>query len=150
MGISGTVRRRHPLVWLLFGFSGRISRGVYWLTYVGLVCLAAAVLGQSMSGGTARFSAAAVALEPVFSVVALYCNIAIAWKRLHDFGKDGRYALVLLLPLPVVLIVIVTGLGALLPLASLINFIATIWFGVPRSEPGPNRFGSAPNLQPGR
>ena len=54
------VRRRNPVVWVLFGLAGRVSRGIYWLCFVIFVCLESALLVQllhlSMWRGRAEFA----------------------------------------------------------------------------------------------
>ncbi len=136
---------RYPLLWLFFGLKGRISRGVYWGGYIALASLASAVVFQSMSEGKGTLYAPALIIEPVVAFVGLYANIALAWKRLHDFGKNGLFALILLVPVLIAFVILASGSLAFAPIASLINLGATIWFGIPQSDAGANRYGRITN-----
>ena len=51
--------RRSPLLWLFFGLKGRVSRRVYWLSYIFFVCVNGVVLGQLLGGEEASFIALA-------------------------------------------------------------------------------------------
>lgn len=64
------------------------------------------------------------ALFMVAQIALIVPTLAIAWRRMHDIGKDGAYALI-----------------ALIPLVGAILFI--VW-AVQPSQPGPNRFGPYP------
>lgn len=136
---------RFPLLWLFFGLSGRISRSVYWLAQVALACVASAVIFQAMSQGAATFYTPALLLQPVVVIGVLYSTIALGWKRLHDFGWSGLYSLLLVAPVVISAIMLISGAAVLAPVASLLNLAVTIWFGLPPSEPGANRYGSGTN-----
>lgn len=87
-------------IWLLFGFSGRISRAVYFLAniFVGLFPLFALYRltllpegAEEPSGWTLFFL--------VSAVIGLWTQLALGVKRLHDFGKPGILAATLFIPL---------------------------------------------------
>jgi uncharacterized membrane protein YhaH (DUF805 family) len=61
-------------------------------------------------------------------LATLYCNLAVAVKRLHDVGYSGFLALALVIPL--------------------VNFAFTIWVGILPGTAGPNRYGNAPDTPP--
>ncbi len=65
------------------------------------------------------------------------------------FRKNGRYSLILALPLVIGAISLVSGSVILYPIASLINLGATIWFGILPSNSGANRYGDVTNRPPG-
>jgi uncharacterized membrane protein YhaH (DUF805 family) len=140
-----TGRRLNPLLWLLFGFSGRISRAFYWASLAGIYCINLALFIQ-LERTAAEERGVITFVMLVISLAALVANLAIAAKRLHDFGKDGRYSLLLLLPALGLVALIATGGVGFVQVASLVTLGATIWFGVPPSEPGPNRYGDGPNI----
>lgn len=112
--------------WFLFSIRGRTPRSHYWLRFilpswvVSIILMVADVaLGifDPMTG--------LGLLSGLFTSVALWPNIAVAVKRLHDRNKSGWWLLLLLIPL-----------------------IGIIWFfvegGCLRGTRGPNRFGPDP------
>jgi uncharacterized membrane protein YhaH (DUF805 family) len=125
---SRTPSRISLLLWLFFGLKGRISRSVYWLAYLGLICVNSIFLGQIIGGEEASYNRLAVALGPFIVLAALYANIAVSMKRLHDFDWNGLFALALLVPI--------------------VNLAFTIWVGVVPGTPGANAYGAAPDRPP--
>ena len=119
---------RAPLAWVFFGLQGRISRRIYWLAYLFLIALDSAVLGQLIGGEQASFHHAAQAGWPFLVLVTVYCNIAVAVKRLHDCGYTGLFALALFVPL--------------------VNLAFSIWAGILPGTPGANRFGAMVDVPP--
>lgn len=87
------------LVWLFFGFSGRISRLVFVLTglltmVVLMFLLYRTILAQESGAGANVWDAA-------FSIaifVSLWTQAALSAKRIQDFGKTGLFAVLLFLP----------------------------------------------------
>ena len=116
-------RRRSPLLWLLLGLSGRVSRGVYWLCYVLVICVQSAILAQLFGGEQASYYRVAAAIGPAILLATLYSNLAVSVKRLHDVGYSGFLALALLVPF--------------------VNVAFSIWVGVLPGTAGPNRYGAA-------
>ena len=123
------LRRRNPIVWVLFGLAGRVSRGVYWLCFVLFVCLESAMLVQILGGEQASYYGLVSTILPAMLLITLYSNIAVAVKRLHDLGYSGFLALALLIPF--------------------VNLAFTIWVGILPGTAGPNRYGPAPDVPPG-
>jgi uncharacterized membrane protein YhaH (DUF805 family) len=119
---------RTPLSWLLLGLKGRISRGIYWLSYFFLMCVTAVLVGQLIGGEQASLFTVAQAIGPFVIIGTIYANLAISVKRLHDIGYSGFLALAMFIPL--------------------INFAFTIWVGIVPGTVGPNAYGEAPDRVP--
>ncbi len=115
-----------PFIWLFFGFSGRVSRLAYFLAGLFLAVIQAFLLYRLTL--VAEASAAEsfwASLFWVAVVVSIWSNVALGIKRLHDMGRPGIFAVALFIPV-----------------LSIVAFIALCLFP---GEPGPNRYGSAPN-----
>ena len=112
------------LIWLFFSFSGRVNRAAYFLGGLFLLILQFFALYRFMQfeEGTAGSETWAFVFF-VAVVVALFSNIALAAKRLHDFGKPAPFAL-------------------LFVVAGVIMYIA---LGFIPGDPGPNRYGEQTN-----
>jgi uncharacterized membrane protein YhaH (DUF805 family) len=120
-----------------FSFSGRITRGQYWLWYVllaGLIQLAFIVVGLLLhvrvglllpDRALGMHPGPGVALHAVLSIVLLIGGLAGAAKRLHDRDRSGWFQLIVLIPV----------IGALW-LALEVGFL--------RGTFGPHRFGPDP------
>jgi uncharacterized membrane protein YhaH (DUF805 family) len=119
---------RTPLSWLLLSLKGRISRGIYWLSYFFLMCVTAVLVGQLIGGEQASFFAIAQAIGPFVILGTIYANLAISVKRLHDIGYSGFLALAMFIPL--------------------LNVAFTIWVGIVPGTHGPNPYGEAPDRVP--
>jgi uncharacterized membrane protein YhaH (DUF805 family) len=119
---------RTPLSWLLLSLTGRISRGIYWLSYFFLLCVTAVLVGQLVGREEATFFGIAQTVGPFVILGTVYSNIAISVKRLHDIGYSGLLALALFVPL--------------------VNFAFTIWVGIMPGAVGPNRYGEAADRVP--
>lgn len=113
---------------MLFGLRGRVSRRVYWLTYLLITCLQSAVIVQLIGGEAASLHRITTAVGPVLLFGTLYSQLAVSVKRLHDCGYTGFFALALLVPL--------------------VNLAFTIWAGIVPGTPGPNRLGVATDVPP--
>lgn len=120
------------LDFLLIGYSGRIGRTTYWLSYfaLGAVQMLAIWGVLQLSHGTlaelAHYrDAAAMPLEALQSfgmhvmlpvcivgLIFLWPQYAIATKRWHDRGKSGWWSLIVLVP-------VIGGLWALVELGFL-------------------------------
>lgn len=91
---------RNQLIWLFFGFSGRLSRAPYFLAGLLLAIFQAFPLYQltiaSEESGTTNVWA--TVFWGVF-FVSVWSYVALGVKRLHDFGKPGILALALFIPL---------------------------------------------------
>lgn len=122
----------------LFGFSGRIGRGKWWLAqivpiviWVALFMLFGAIVrifDPSAEHGPGGLSAGGLLLGVTILVgclVVAWINIAVCVKRYHDLNKSGWWYLITLVPL-----------------------IGPIWLviecGFLAGWPGSNRFGPPP------
>ncbi len=114
--------------WLFFGFRGRISRQAYWLAFFFIVVILGIALHPSVDSQTGTLSLRGGALALAAMFVAVIANLAIGVKRLHDFNAPGLFALALFIP----------GLSV----------VATLVIGLLPGNPGPNRFGDAPDSPP--
>lgn len=114
---SPTAPRAATVPWVLFGLDGRIGRQAYWLAFLLTLAVLSIAFTPYRSG---------LPLEPDFYFlflggVALWTEVAIVVKRLHDRSLSALFALLLLVPLVNIGVVLLVGL---LP-----------------GDPGPNRFG---------
>jgi uncharacterized membrane protein YhaH (DUF805 family) len=163
-------------------FSGRAPRTEYWYFFLFLLLLslfASAIDWMFFTtvvsvGGDAGSATVAQSSQPVQSLVSLAVflpHLAVAWRRMHDTGRSGLYAL-----LPMLLIlgagfVLLFGIGladhfaanhsldVFLTRATLIVLIPTLivlfvspllvlwWLSRP-SQPGPNTYGPNPHEVP--
>ena len=114
--------------WLFFGFRGRISRQAYWLAFFFIVAILGFSLQPTIDPQTGVLSLRGGGLAIATMIVAIIANIAIGVKRLHDFNAPGLFAISLFVPF--------------------LSVIATLVVGLLPGNPGPNRFGDAPNIQP--
>jgi uncharacterized membrane protein YhaH (DUF805 family) len=119
---------RSPLAWLLFSYQGRISRSLYWTSYVLLIAINGVLVGQLVGGEQASFHRLAQAVGPIIIIATIYSNLAITVKRLHDIGYSGFLALAIFVPL--------------------VNFAFTIWAGIVPGAPGPNSYGDTTDAPP--
>lgn len=112
--------------WLFFQFSGRASRAAYFL--------AAMLLAVAQAFPLYRFtlvpedSGAAQGWALIFGaalLVSLWCNVALAVKRLHDLGRPG-----------------IMALSLFVPVVSIVAFLALCLMP---GQPGPNQYGARTN-----
>jgi uncharacterized membrane protein YhaH (DUF805 family) len=125
---ASPTRRAPPFLWLLFGLAGRISRRVYWLAYLFIICVQSVLLAQILGQDSASFHDLAASIGPFGIMVTLYWSFAVSVKRLHDVGYAGFLALALLIPF--------------------VNVAFTIWIGLLPGTTGPNRFGDHSDVAP--
>ncbi len=87
------------LAWLFFSLSGRVSRAAYFLAGLLLAIAQALPLYRVMlvPEGSPQGQMWAVIFGVIF-FASLWCNVALAVKRLHDFGKPGILAVLLFIP----------------------------------------------------
>jgi uncharacterized membrane protein YhaH (DUF805 family) len=160
-------------------FSGRAARSEYWwfFLFVVLVSLVAAVLDSVFfttaapvepQNGTAPVT---VSNQPVQSVTALALmlpKLAVAWRRMHDTGRSGLYALFPLLLICGAIAVLVFGIGIadlfvsggnldilftrltlLIVIPTLVILLVSplvmLWWLTRPSQPQPNTYGPVPN-----
>jgi len=122
------------LALLVFGFSGRISRRIYWLSMVGipLGCLTLSVLGSVGFVLLGEWhSVSDEQLKPMLAALfalALWPVAAVHAKRWHDRNRSGWWTLLALVPL--------------------VGFWVYIECGFLKGSTGPNRFGADPLAPP--
>ena len=114
--------------WLFFGFRGRISRQAYWLAFFFIVVILGIALQPTVDPETGSLSLRGGGLAVVALLVAVIANLAVGVKRLHDFNAPGLFAVTLFIPF--------------------LSVIATLFIGLLPGNPGPNRFGQAPDIEP--
>lgn len=114
------------LVWFFFKLSGRVSRAAYFLGGLFIAIVQAFPLYRftlAMEGSPE--SGVWSMLFFVAFVASLWSNVALAVKRLHDFGKPGLAAFLLFVPV--------------------ISFIALFVLCLFPGNPGPNQYGRRTN-----
>lgn len=113
-------------IWLFFGFSGRVSRAVYFLAGLLLAVIQAFLLYRALMAQDAGLDAAG--WETAFRIAflaSLWSSVALGVKRLHDFDKPGIIAAALFVPA-----------------VSIAAFVVLCLFP---GTPGPNRHGALTN-----
>jgi uncharacterized membrane protein YhaH (DUF805 family) len=89
----------NQILWLFFGFSGRLSRAAYFLAGMMMMIIVVFIayrimLAQESSGSGGAW-------ETLFSVAliaSLWAQAALGAKRFHDIGKPGLFAALLFVP----------------------------------------------------
>lgn len=110
-----------------FTFSGRARRKEYWYFVLFHTILLFALgfldaaLGTMAADGTGLLSS-------LYALAVLIPGIAVSVRRLHDIGRSGWWLLIVFIPI--------------------IGAIVLLVFHVLDSEPGENRFGPNPKLEP--
>ncbi|AXS39116.1 DUF805 domain-containing protein [Breoghania sp. L-A4] len=127
------------LAWVFFSPRGRISREPYWLglgvvffllATIASVMVRTAVIETGPDGDMVlRMDEQGTLLE-ILAFGLQWVMIALVAKRCHDRGLTGFLSLLTMLPLISIPFVIFMGIGA--------------------GQPGPNRYGPAPNSRPPR
>ena len=80
--------------------NGRATRADYWLKlYVPLFVLSMVSLLIDMAAGTYNEEYMLGLWNGLVSVLALYPSVMVSVKRLHDRGRSGWFALLLIIPL---------------------------------------------------
>jgi uncharacterized membrane protein YhaH (DUF805 family) len=120
--------RRSPLLWLLFSLNGRISRSIYWPALLALISVNFALYFQLVGMTEEELEGSLPFLTLLLALAALYVNIAIAVKRLHDVGYAGFLAVAVVIPF--------------------LNIAFSIWVGILPGTPGPNSYGDATDVPP--
>ncbi|MGH6924727.1 MAG: DUF805 domain-containing protein [Propylenella sp.] len=120
--------RRSPLLWLLFGFKGRISRSIYWPSMLALIALNFALYFQIVGMTEEELRGSLPFVTLLLALAALYINLAVAVKRLHDVGYAGFLAVAVIIPF--------------------LNIAFSIWVGILPGTAGPNTYGDAADVPP--
>jgi uncharacterized membrane protein YhaH (DUF805 family) len=98
-------------------FTGRASRKEYWMFFLFnlIISVGLTVVGGVLGSVTKTNQGI---LSNIYSLAVLVPSIAVAIRRMHDTGRNGWWCIV--------------------PIANLI-------FACESSQPGENKYGSAPN-----
>ena len=128
--MAGPARRiRSPAGWIALSLSGRLSRRIYWPSYIAVLALNFSLYFQLLKVvNTAEPAASAVLVIALGGVGLAYVNIAISVKRLHDIGYSGFLAVAVLIPF--------------------INLAFSIWVGIIPGTPDANPYGEQPDVPP--
>jgi uncharacterized membrane protein YhaH (DUF805 family) len=107
------------LAWLFFGLNGRVSRAAYayagLLLYMGRAFAVYRIITAPTEEAAAPWGAALI----LITIATLYPHIALAAKRLHDFGRPGWFALIFVIA----------------------DFFMFLFLCVAPGQPGPNQYG---------
>jgi len=157
-------------------FSGRASRPEYWwfalFVFLGNVVFSvidAALFGTAATETGPGMAAAEIEtngpLVALFSLATFVPSISAAWRRMHDTGRSGLFALYPLIVMVGIgmfagflgafdqaasggLAALFTGLGGIVLLAALlvlmISPLLVLWWLTRPSQPGPNEYGPNP------
>lgn len=71
-------------------FTGRARRSEYWYFYL---------FDALVSAGLAVIFGEDSAILALYSLAVLLPGLAVTWRRLHDIGKSGLWALISIIPL---------------------------------------------------
>jgi uncharacterized membrane protein YhaH (DUF805 family) len=138
------------LTQLFFSFRGRIGRLIYWLGTIGILALFAAFASVNLEDG-GIVGTPALILVWAFLIPALWGQLALSAKRLHDRGKSAWWMLLFLL-LPSFIDLVAGQMGGETGIVLLlINVAIGGWYfvevGLLPGIRGPNDYGPDP-LQP--
>ncbi|NOD84435.1 DUF805 domain-containing protein [Ruegeria sp. HKCCD6119] len=163
----------------VFTFSGRASRPEYWFFFLFIVIwnIIAGIIDWQFFTQVAITesdevkSVTATSSAPVQSIVGLivfFPHLAVAWRRMHDTGRSGLYALLPILLILGAFAVLIFGIGIassfqhggtldiLFTRATLLIVIPTLivlvvspllvlWWLTRPSQPGTNQYGPNPH-----
>ncbi len=160
-----------------FTFSGRASRPEYWFFFLFIVIwsfLAGIIDWQfftqvAVTETETSKSVSAASSGPVQSIVGLivfFPHLAVAWRRMHDTGRSGLYALLPILLIVGAFAVLIFGIGIanqfhggrldtlfteatlliVLPtlLVLLVSPLLVLWWLTRPSQAGTNQYGPNP------
>jgi len=116
------------LIWLFFGFSGRIDRRAFALAGILLYLIRGyPVYRMAMAGGVEEEIAYWFGILLWIFGALLISHLALCAKRLHDFGYSGWF-------------------GLLFMVGDIFVFLILC---MPNSTVGPNKYGPRPNASAG-
>ena len=138
-----------------FSFRGRASRKQYWLT---VLCVCGALLLLALAAPLMNFAGpilglfVLVPLMIASAVFALWTNLAVSARRLHDRGKSGWW-IVPYWVVPAAINVVGEQMGgevkSMAGATSLLIYIAIlVELGALRGTAGPNAYGDNPAAAP--
>lgn len=146
---------------LFFSFDGRINRAKFWLgILIMAVTYLAALFVVAVLGRAAGAPIVSYVLTGIVVIAALWANLGLYIKRLHDRGRSGWWLLVFIglpmIPGGIQAAMMFSAIqnggvpepNALAMLLALISFALALWgfveIGCLRGTEGPNRFGPDP------
>lgn len=134
-----------PWLETLFGFQGRLGR----LRFFGMSCLNAVTFGVMFVFGLYMIHLHSLAVGGILTlagfVLTTWATLALQWKRLHDLGHTGWYAIAIVLFSDATQIAsryhkLISIIPGLIELAIMILLLFV------RGTDGPNRYGRGSNL----
>ncbi|AXT27283.1 DUF805 domain-containing protein [Ruegeria sp. AD91A] len=162
-----------------FTFSGRASRSEYWFFFLFILIwsIIAGIIDWQFFTQVAITesdevkSVTATSSQPVQSIVSLivfFPHLAVAWRRMHDTGRSGLYALLPILLILGAFAVLIFGIGLashfqhggtldimftratlLIVIPTLIVLVVSpllvLWWLTRPSQPGTNQYGPNPH-----
>ena len=165
-----------------FTFSGRALRAEYWwfFLFIVLANIVATTIDWQFFTSVASIetetstSITATSNRPMSSLVGLVLflpHLTVAWRRMHDSGRSGIYALLPMLLMGGTAAILMFGIGladlfasggtfdllftrltllVIIPtlLILIISPLLVLWWLTRPSQPGPNAFGPNPNEVP--
>lgn len=147
----------YDFVWAMFKFDGRLRRSHFWISWV-ILFFGGTILGLIPILGT------------LISLAAIWPQIAIQVKRLHDMGRSGWWVLaqiganIVLMIIafvsmmgnfmanadalesedPAAIMALLGSMGLIVVLFFVINIGWLLWIGIVDSKPGRNIYGPNP------
>ncbi|MGR6980497.1 DUF805 domain-containing protein [Testudinibacter sp. P27/CKL/0425] len=129
---------------LLFSFNGRLNRKGFWQGFG--ICFVSLLLAANVLPIRQLFQHTATALlASAFLLLVAWCALAVVVKRLHDRGRSGGAALILIFPILCYVIadysegIMAWALGSFLPL--FFTLLLLLDWGVFVGEANVNRYG---------
>jgi uncharacterized membrane protein YhaH (DUF805 family) len=116
----------NQILWLFFGFSGRLSRAAYFLAGMMMMIIVVFISYRIMLSHEA--SGTGGIWETLFSIAliaSLWAQAALGAKRFHDLDKAGTFAALLFVPF--------------------LNFITFVALCFIPGTRGPNSYGAVTN-----
>jgi uncharacterized membrane protein YhaH (DUF805 family) len=107
-------------------FDGRAQRKEFWIFFLFNLLIGAGlrIMANSMELSSAGGSDFFLGLSRVFMLAVLIPFLAVSVRRLHDIGRSGWWALVVLIPV--------------------VGIIALLVFNIPDGNKGSNKYGPDP------
>lgn len=161
-----------------FTFSGRASRAEYWYFFLFILILSfiaqlidwtffTSVVSVSSDTGSATVAHSSQPVQSVVSLAVFLPHLAVAWRRMHDTGRSGLYALLPMLMILGTVLVLFFGNGladqfygnhsldvfftratllVLIPamIVLIVSPLLVLWWLSRPSQPGPNTYGPNP------
>lgn len=158
-------------------FSGRASRPEYWYFFLFIVILNiiagiidwqffTQVTTMQAEGATSVTAVSNQPVQSLFGLIVFFPHLAVAFRRMHDTGRSGLYALLPILLILGAFAVLIFGIGIasqfnggtmdiLLTRATLLIVLPTLlvlfvspllvlWWLTRPSQPGTNQYGPNP------